>query len=100
MGRRCVDPQRVETGVLAVVRDRFETGLTDAAALTHAPWLRSALTAATPTLAPWIETRRARFVSAIRAHQAMPADTWEDALSGGSSSARTASPSRSRYATT
>lgn len=75
-------PQRVETGVLAVVRDRFETGLTDAAALTHAPWLRSALTAATPTLAPWIESAEGTLVSAIRAHQAMPADTWEDALSG------------------
>jgi hypothetical protein len=75
-------PQRAEAGVLAVVRDRFETGLTDAAALTHAPWLRQSLTTATPTLAPWIESAEGALVDAIRAHARMPADTWEDALSG------------------
>lgn len=75
-------PQRAEAGVLAVVRDRFETGLTDAAALTHASWLRQSLTAATPTLAPWIESAEGLLVSSIRAHRQMPADAWEDALSG------------------
>ncbi len=75
-------PARSESGVLAVVRDRFATGLTDAAALSHAPWLRSALTSASPTLADWIASAESLLVSSIRAHQRMPAGTWEDDVQG------------------
>lgn len=73
---------RTETGVLAVVRDVFATGLTDAEAAARAPWLRTAISSGSASLAEFVETAEAALISAMRAHQEMPADTWEDQLSG------------------
>lgn len=73
---------RVETGVLAVVRDVFATGLTDAEAAARAPWLRTAISSGSASLAESVETAEAALISAMRAHPEMPADTWEDQLSG------------------
>lgn len=75
-------PERTESGVLAVVRERFATGLTDASALSLAPWLRTSITSATPTLADWIAGAESLLVSSIRAHKAMPTGAWEDDLQG------------------
>ena len=72
----------VESGVLAVVRDVFATGLTDGEASARAPWLRSAISDSSVSLAEFIETGESTLISAMRAHEKMPADTWEDQLSG------------------
>ncbi len=72
---------RVETGVLAVVRDIFATGLVDSSLSVVAPWLRSAIAPSMPSLANYIAAGEDLLVSLIRPR--LPSGTWEDSVAGG-----------------
>lgn len=72
---------RVETGVLAVVRDVFSTGLVDASLSVVAPWLRGAIAPSMPGLGNYIAAGEDLLISLIRPR--LPSGTWEDSVAGG-----------------